>query len=156
MVNERVSTILEFSTALLSNVVLVTAALAWFTAQLAKIVSWALKEKRVNFRRVVEPGGMPSSHATFVTALGCGVGLVDGFDSVSFAVACAFALIVMYDAAGVRQAAGKQAQVLNAIVEDLNRRELHPERLKELLGHTPVEVIAGAALGIAFALLLVR
>ena len=94
---------------------------------------------------------MPSSHSAFVTSLATGVGLTEGFDSTLFALAAVFALIVMYDAAGVRRAAGKQARVLNAIIEDLNRRELHPERLRELLGHTPVEVLAGALLGILIA-----
>lgn len=95
---------------------------------------------------------MPSSHSAFVTSLATGVGLVEGFDSTLFALAAVFALIVMYDAAGVRRAAGKQARVLNAIIEDLNRRELHPERLRELLGHTPVEVVAGARLGVLVAI----
>lgn len=95
---------------------------------------------------------MPSSHSAFVTSLATGVGLVEGSDSTLFALAAVFALIVMYDAAGVRRAAGKQARVLNAIIEDLNRRELHPERLRELLGHTPVEVVAGALLGVLVAI----
>lgn len=94
---------------------------------------------------------MPSSHSAFVTSLATGIGLYEGFDSTMFALATVFALIVMYDASGVRRAAGKQARVLNAIIEDLNRRELHPERLKELLGHTPFEVVVGALLGILMA-----
>ncbi len=94
---------------------------------------------------------MPSSHSALVTALTTGVGLRDGFDSSLFALAVVFALVVMYDAAGVRRAAGKQARVLNAIIEDLNRRQLHPERLRELLGHTPFEVLVGALLGIIIA-----
>lgn len=94
---------------------------------------------------------MPSSHSAFVTSLGTGVGFKEGFGSAVFALAAAFALIVMYDAAGVRRAAGRQAQVLNAIVEDLNRRELHPQRLRELLGHTPFEVLIGALLGVIVA-----
>jgi len=129
------------------NSVFMTSLLAWAIAQLLKIVSWAVMRRKLNFKRLVEPGGMPSSHSAFVTSLATGVGLVEGFDSTLFALAAVFALIVMYDAAGVRRAAGKQARVLNAIIEDLNRRELHPERLRELLGHTPVEVVAGALLG---------
>lgn len=95
---------------------------------------------------------MPSSHSAFVTSLATAIGMTVGFDSVLFALSFAFAMIVMYDASGVRRAAGKQAKVLNAILEDLNRRELHPERLRELLGHTPFEVVVGALLGILIAL----
>ncbi|HPT82449.1 MAG TPA: divergent PAP2 family protein [Limnochordia bacterium] len=134
------------------NRVLMASFLAWALAQLLKIVSWAVTRGKLNFRRLVEPGGMPSSHSAFVTSLATGIGLTEGFDSTIFALAAVFALIVMYDAAGVRRAAGKQARVLNAIIEDLNRRELHPERLRELLGHTPVEVVAGALLGVLIAL----
>ncbi len=136
---------------LANNNVLVTALTAWALAQIMKTVSWAIKERSLNFRRLVEPGGWPSAHSAFVTALAAAIGLKDGWESPSFALAAVFALIVMYDAAGVRRAAGKQARVLNAIVEDLNKRELHPERLKELLGHTPVEVLSGALLGILIA-----
>lgn len=135
-----------------NNSVLIAAVLAWAIAQLLKIISWALVSRELNFRRLVEPGGMPSSHSAFVTSLATGIGLYEGFDSTLFALATVFALIVMYDASGVRRAAGKQARVLNAIIEDLNRRELHPERLRELLGHTPIEVLVGALLGIVIAL----
>lgn len=133
------------------NAVLMAAVLAWAVAQLLKILSWAVASREWNFKRLVEPGGMPSSHSAFVTSLATGIGLYEGFDSTMFALAAVFALIVMYDASGVRRAAGKQARVLNAIIEDLNRRELHPERLKELLGHTPFEVVVGALLGILIA-----
>ena len=135
-----------------SNEVLMTAILAWAIAQFLKIISWAFVSKELNFRRLVEPGGMPSSHSAFVTSLSTGIGIYEGFDSTMFALAAVFAVIVMYDASGVRRAAGKQARVLNRIIEDLNRRELHPERLRELLGHTPFEVVVGAALGIVLAL----
>ena len=128
------------------------AILAWALAQVFKIISWALVSKELNFKRLVEPGGMPSSHSAFVTSLCTGVGLREGFDSTLFALAAVFAVIVMYDASGVRRAAGKQARVLNRMIEDLNRRELHPERLRELLGHTPFEVVVGAVLGIVIAL----
>ncbi|NLM41309.1 MAG: divergent PAP2 family protein [Firmicutes bacterium] len=133
------------------NRVLMTALLAWAVAQVLKIVSWAVTRGKFNVRRLVEPGGMPSSHSAFVTSLATGIGISEGFDSTLFALAAVFALVVMYDAAGVRRAAGKQARVLNAIIEDLNRREVHPERLRELLGHTPVEVVVGALLGIVVA-----
>lgn len=128
-----------------------TALAAWALAQIMKTATWALKERALNFRRLVEPGGLPSAHSAFVSSLAAGIGIQVGWDSPLFALAAVFALIVMYDAAGVRRAAGKQARILNAIVEDLNKRELHPERLKELLGHTPVEVLSGALLGILVA-----
>lgn len=126
--------------------------LAWAIAQFFKIISWAFVSRELNFKRLVEPGGMPSSHSAFVTSLATGIGLREGFHSTLFALATVFALIVMYDASGVRRAAGKQARVLNAIIEDLNRRQLHPERLRELLGHTPFEVLIGALLGIVVAI----
>lgn len=135
-----------------NNDVLMAALLAWAIAQVLKIISWAFVSKELNFKRLVEPGGMPSSHSAFVTSLATGIGLYEGFDSTLFALATVFAVIVMYDASGVRRAAGKQARVLNAIIEDLNRRELHPERLRELLGHTPIEVFVGALLGVVIAL----
>ena len=135
-----------------NNSVLMTAILAWAIAQFFKIISWAFVSRELNFKRLVEPGGMPSSHSAFVTSLATGIGVYEGFGSTIFALSAVFAVIVMYDASGVRRAAGKQARVLNAIVEDLNRRELHPERLRELLGHTPFEVVVGAILGILIAL----
>lgn len=128
-----------------------TAIIAWAIAQIAKTITSGYKEKRINFRRLVGTGGMPSSHSAFVTSLATAIGIVDGWDTTIFALATVFALIVMYDAAGVRRAAGKQAQVLNLIVADINKNDFHPERLKELLGHTPVEVLVGALFGILYA-----
>lgn len=126
--------------------------IAWAIAQGLKLITWALSVREWNFKRLVEPGGMPSSHSAFVTSLATAIGMSVGFDSIMFALSFAFAMVVMYDASGVRRAAGKQAKVLNAILEDLNRRELHPERLRELLGHTPFEVLVGALLGVVVAL----
>lgn len=96
---------------------------------------------------------MPSSHSALVTALAASVGQVQGWDSTEFAIATVFAIIVMYDAAGVRQAAGKQAKVLNQIVDEMFQEhpEFNEDRLKELLGHTPVQVIVGSILGIGIA-----
>ncbi len=134
------------------NPVLITAILAWAVAQVTKTIIAACHEKRINFRRLVDSGGMPSAHSAFVTSLAVASGITDGWDSTLFALATAFALIVMYDAAGVRQAAGRQARVLNRIVLDLNKNDFHPERLKELVGHTPVEVLTGAFLGAILAI----
>ncbi|NLM39695.1 MAG: divergent PAP2 family protein [Firmicutes bacterium] len=135
-----------------ANKVLITCVIAWAIAQGLKLITWALSVREWNFKRLVEPGGMPSSHSAFVTSLATAIGMSVGFDSIMFALSFAFAMVVMYDASGVRRAAGKQAKVLNAILEDLNRRELHPERLRELLGHTPFEVLVGALLGVVVAL----
>jgi acid phosphatase family membrane protein YuiD len=124
-----------------------------FIAQLFKFTSELLFQRRVNFRLLFETGGMPSSHTGSMTAMATAVGLIEGFNSVIFSVALAITLVVMYDAAGVRRAAGKMAGILNQITVDLYSQ--HPQRvpvqLRELLGHTPFEVLVGAILGIALA-----
>ena len=113
-----------------------------------------LRTKRWNLRRFVETGGMPSSHAASVAALSTAVGMEEGFRSTLFGATLFFSLIVMYDAAGLRRAAGRQAVVLNRLIDEHFR---HPEkdaqRLMELLGHTPLEVLVGGLLGCAGALL---
>lgn len=135
--------------------VLITCILSWFVAQLLKVIHTIIKSKKIDFSRFVGSGGMPSSHSSFVTALATAVGLEDGFVGASFAIATVLALVVMYDAAGVRRAAGQQAKVLNKIVEEWEQADFEhtDKRLKELLGHTPKEVFAGGLLGIAIALL---
>ena len=136
------------------NNVLWTAIFAWFLAQFLKGVFYFVKEHRINFRRFVGAGGMPSSHSALVASLATAIGLRLGWDNSLTAIAIIFALIVMYDAAGVRLAASRQAATLNKIIDELfEEGEFHQERLKELLGHTPVEVFAGAALGIVIAIL---
>ncbi len=118
--------------------------------QIFKLVALWLRYRRVDFRVLVQAGGMPSSHAAVVTSLATAVGIHEGTSSAAFAIACILAGVVMYDAAGVRRAAGRQAAVLNHILEDLYQGQpVAEERLRELLGHTPVEVIVGAILGIA-------
>lgn len=101
---------------------------------------------------------MPSSHTSFVTSLATAVGLVSGYESSEFALSLVLALVVMYDVMGVRRSVGKQAQILNAIIDDFQKHRKDPlneERLKELIGHTPIEVFAGAILGILIAHLVV-
>lgn len=138
------------------NTVFWSAFFAWLIAQLLKGLFAIYKYKKLDFRRFVGAGGMPSSHSAFVTALATGVGIREGWASTTFALALVFSLIVMYDAAGVRLAASKQAATLNKMVKELfDEREFHHERLKELIGHTPVEVIVGALLGILIGWLLV-
>lgn len=138
-----------------STSILVTTIIAWFTAQVLKLILVFIKDKKVDFRRLIGSGGMPSSHASFVVSLAASVGLVEGFPSTLFAMCVVMAFVVMYDAAGVRRAAGHQARILNKLVEDWekNNFENTEKKLKELLGHTPVEVFAGALLGICIALL---
>ena len=134
--------------------VVVTCIAAWFIAQLLKVIITLVKDKKIDFRRFVGSGGFPSSHAAFVTSLATAVGLINGFGGSEFAISAVLALVVMYDAAGVRRAAGQQARILNKIVEEWNKTDLAKtdKRLKELLGHTPKEVFAGAVLGIILAL----
>lgn len=122
-------------------------------AQVTKfIVSW-VRDGRVNFKRLVELGGMPSAHSASVAALSTGVALEEGLKSPIFGVALFFSLLTMYDAAGIRRSAGRQAEVLNRIVDDLQvSGRVREDRLLELLGHTPFEVLVGATFGVAFAL----
>ncbi|NLY54768.1 MAG: divergent PAP2 family protein [Firmicutes bacterium] len=135
------------------NEVLQAAFLAWLIAQGAKtLLAWHATG-RFSLERLVGSGGMPSSHSALVVALTTGVGLREGWGSTLTAITVVFSAIVMYDAAGVRRAAGKQARVLNKIVSELAaNKPVREERLKELLGHTPFEVIVGALLGVAVAL----
>ncbi len=137
------------------NWVLLVSLAASLIAQLFKLIFEFAINRKINFRVLVETGGMPSSHSALVTALATGVGQVKGWDSVEFAIATIFAIIVMYDAAGVRQAAGKQARVLNQIVDEMFQEnpEFNEDRLKELLGHTPMQVVIGSMLGVVISLL---
>lgn len=128
---------------------------ACFIAQGLKLVIELVKNRKLNVRVLVTTGGMPSAHSALVTSLAAGVGQTLGWASPDFALATIFAIIVMYDAAGVRQAAGKQARILNQMIDELfdEKHDFSQDRLKELLGHTPVQVIAGAALGVTISLL---
>lgn len=131
------------------NKVLITAIIGWAAAQIIKVFLFTLKYKKFDFGRLVGSGGMPSSHSSFVMSLTFKIGQMYGYDSAIFALAMGMSLVVMYDAAGVRRAAGNQARILNLIIDDINNKKgIKIERLKELIGHTPVEVIAGALLGI--------
>ncbi len=127
---------------------LVIPLVSWTIAQVMKVTLESIKVRRINLRGLAETGGMPSSHSAIVAGLTTAVGRFDGLNSAAFAVALIFTFVVMYDATGVRRAAGRQAAVLNRLVEDLfHQRGVREDRLRELLGHTPVEVLAGAALG---------
>ncbi|WP_373524912.1 divergent PAP2 family protein [Nostoc sp.] len=135
---------------ILDNRVLLVALVACLIAQILKLVIEIVKNRKLNVQVLVTTGGMPSAHSALVTALAAGVGQKLGWESPDFAVAMVFAIIVMYDAAGVRQAAGKQARILNQMIDELFHEKpgFSEDRLKELLGHTPVQVIAGSALGV--------
>lgn len=134
---------------LFENQVLGTALLAWLLAQVLKVPILLISSKKLDLSRLAGSGGMPSSHASFVVGLAFAIGFSHGFETGIFALATVFALVVMYDAAGVRRAAGIQAKLLNRIVKDLIEEGKAPRYvvLKELLGHTPIEVFAGAVLG---------
>jgi acid phosphatase family membrane protein YuiD len=139
---------MSYYTQLLYNNILWVSLLAWFIAQLLKVILTFIFNRKFDIRRFIGAGGMPSSHSALVVSLATSVGRFEGYDSPMFALALTFSLIVMYDAAGVRRAAGKQAAVLNEILEQIHTsRSVSEEKLKELLGHTPIEVIAGAVLG---------
>lgn len=134
------------------NKILLISIFSCFLAQFIKIFTG--KENRIDFRRIMISGGMPSSHSSFVTSLAVLVGFDKGFASTEFAMTAVFAIIVMYDASGVRRAVGKQAEILNQIIDDFfhGKFDQH-ERLKELVGHTPKEVLFGALLGIIVGIL---
>lgn len=125
---------------------------AAIVAQLLKFIGHFIKTKKVDFQVLATTGGMPSSHTAGVISLSTTVGFICGFDSVEFAIALGYSLVVMYDAAGLRRATGKIAACLNKVREDFYANGQMPtERLKELLGHTPLEVFGGALLGIYIA-----
>src|SRR5271170_4457829 len=118
-------------------------------AQLVKIIAKFFRTGRIDWRMLAKTGGMPSSHSCCTMGMAVSVGLIEGFNSVPFAIALCLAMIVMYDAAGLRRTVGLQAKVLNQIMEEIFSEHPHlsPNRIKEFLGHTPVEVFVGAALG---------
>lgn len=128
---------------------------AWTIAQAAKVLLTSFRQRRLNLRVLAETGGMPSSHSAIVMGLTTAIGKYAGVGSAAFAIALIFTFVVMYDAAGLRRAAGRQAEVLNRLVDDLvHMRGVQEQRLRELLGHTPLEVFVGAAIGLAVGLIL--
>jgi len=137
----------------LRNKIFWVTASAWIVAQTLKVLIGIAVEKRFNFRWFVGTGGMPSSHAAGVSSLAASVGITYGFDSPVFAITLVFAFIVVFDAQGVRRSTGRQAEVLNRMLDDIYwKKRMDNERLKELIGHTPIEVIAGIILGILISL----
>ena len=146
---------MKFFSELFSNELFVSAAIAWFVAQLLKTIIHTFVTKDFSIERMYGSGGMPSSHSSTVTALATTAYLLHGANSSEFAISAILAIIVMYDARGVRRETGIQAKVLNDLIDLL--KDVHNElmsmddKLKEFVGHTPLQVVAGALLGIAIA-----
>jgi len=136
------------------NNIIIAPICAWTIAQLLKVLIALVQKRQVDLRYFVTSGGMPSAHSAIVSALATSVAMVEGFGSIAFGISVILALIVTYDAAGVRRAVGKQSIVLDRIVKELRERrpisELEQD-LREFIGHTPVQVFVGAILGISVA-----
>lgn len=131
--------------------IILSAICANFIAQFYKFVVFLIVHRQINFKRLFQTGGMPSSHSAFMMAMATSTGILTGFNSVIFAIALTVSIVVMYDAAGLRRAVGRQASVLNQIVQEIFSEHPHlsSQRFRELLGHTPIEVFIGALLGSA-------
>ncbi|WP_081165399.1 divergent PAP2 family protein [Lactococcus garvieae] len=146
---------MDFFKEIISNQILVTAIVGWFAAQIIKIFVDIFRYKKLDLRLLFATGGMPSSHSALVVSMTTATGLTQGFDSAIFAMATVFAFVVMYDAQGIRRQAGTHAYILNIIIKTIENPKINAERaLKELLGHTPLQVFGGAVLGIVMALLM--
>lgn len=146
---------MEFLDGLLANRIFMSAVMGWLIAQILKVVIYAVINREFKLERFVGSGGMPSSHSATVCALVTATILEYGTSSFEFAIAGVFAMIVMYDARGVRLETGKQAEAINQLFELLTDHKIEPVvKLKELVGHTPLQVAAGAVLGVVVALLM--
>ena len=139
---------------LLFNPVLLSALIAWFIAQSLKVVIELITNRQMNWGLLFQAGGMPSSHSAMVSATALSVGLQIGFDTAIFAISAMLAMIVIYDATGVRRESGKQAVLINSIIEEVAKGKIPPQgKLKEVLGHTPGEAFLGLALGVSVAII---
>jgi len=142
---------------MLRNHVLIVTLLAWAIAQTIKVALGVLRTKRFDFRWFIGTGGMPSAHAAGSSALAVVIGIEYGFDTVLFALAAVFAMVTMFDAQGVRRSTGKQAAILNKVLDDIYwQGKIEEDRLKELIGHTPIEVFMGSIIGILLAIIFQR
>jgi uncharacterized protein len=129
--------------------------IAWIIAQGMKVLIYYFRYHKINFRLFVGSGGMPSSHSTLVSCLATTIGLEAGWNSPVFLLALGMAMVIMTDAAGVRRAAGQQAKILNEIMDNMSQsKPFSQQRLKELIGHTPVQVLVGAFIGVVVGLAL--
>ena len=132
--------------------ILIIPAGAWLVAQVLKMLIELIRDRHLDFSNLVSMGGMPSSHSATVCALATAVAMIEGFSSTLFAISTFFAIIVMYDAAGVRQTVGHQSNILNKILDELFKgKPAFEQRFKELIGHSRIQVLAGAMLGILLA-----
>ncbi len=140
---------------IIGNPVLFIGLFAWGLAQLLKVPIAYILYHRLNWRLMFSSGGMPSSHSALITSITLATGFYGGFDSPVFALAFAVAMIVLYDAAGVRREAGRHAEKLNVLINEFfSGQPISDKQLKEVIGHTPAQVLAGAGLGLGTALLL--
>lgn len=139
----------------LGNLILILSTLAWAIAQVLKVLLQLISRRKLDWRRIWASGGMPSSHSAFVCACAASCGCLYGFSSPFFAISAVLAIVVMYDAANVRKAAGEQAKILNYMMDHWSEMKpaLFGKELKELLGHTPLQVLMGGLLGAAVGLL---
>jgi len=139
---------------IVTNKVLIIPICSWAIAQLLKVIIILIQKKQLDLRYLVISGGMPSAHSAVVSALATSVALIQGLGSAAFGLSAIFALIVMYDAAGVRQSVGKQSMVLNRMIRELSQRRTITDLehdLKEFIGHTSFQVIIGGLLGVGIA-----
>jgi acid phosphatase family membrane protein YuiD len=145
---------MTLSEIILFNPILLAALTAWFIAQVLKVLIEFILLKRWNWALLFQAGGMPSSHSAMVSAMALSIGLYMGFDLPVFAVASILAMIVIYDATGIRREAGRQAVLINTIIEEIAKGKLSQhKRLKEVLGHTPGEAFLGTLLGLGISLI---
>ena len=142
-------------TSLLDNRILWAAFIAWAVAQISKTIYELIRQRKLVVSRLVSSGGMPSSHSALVTGLATATGRIMGLNSAAFAITVVLAGIVMYDAAGVRRAVRIQARIINQMIDEaFQGHPMAEKRLRELIGHTPIQVIAGGLLGIGIGLLM--
>lgn len=138
--------------AILSNKALLTALFAWSLAQVIKLPLEYFVNRKWDWEIIFSVGGMPSSHSALMAAVTWSIGLREGFDTPVFALAMAISMVVIYDAAGIRRQAGKHAEIINMIISELAAgHPLKEEQLREVLGHTPSQVLAGTVLGVLIA-----
>lgn len=146
---------MNFFSQILHNQILLTAIVSWAIAQLIKIGIELIRTHRINWQLIFATGGMPSSHSSLVVALATATGLRQGSDSPLFAVATVLAFVVLYDAQGIRRQAGNQARIINRMLQNVENAGIKVDKnLKELLGHTPIQVLGGTLLGIIVALIM--
>ncbi len=142
---------------ILLNTYLQIAFVSWFIAQLLKVIITFIIFKKIDIKRMWGSGGFPSSHTSSVVALTTAIGIIDGFATNLFAISLVFSMVVMYDASGVRRAVGKQAKIINTMLLNISeKKSVDNKALKELIGHTPFEVIGGALLGIVVANIMIK